>query len=345
MINRHSLSGVAISALLLLNAQLEAQEVTYAGSGGIYQDLMKESTFDPAAKKYGLTINLDMAKTFADVRLQVQTGRPTWDIVELALQNCRSAEAERLFEDIDYAQMPNAKDMPDNLKGKNWIGGLTRYGMVLVWNKKKYGSNPPNSWADFFDVKKFPGTRAMYNQPRMMVELTLLGDGVDKKKMYPLDVDRAIRKMEQFRDNITVFYDTYGQATQLLKSGEIDMIALTNGRAEAVASDGGDVAYTLNDGVADNSCLAILKGSKNRAGAMKALNAFVDPEFQANIGVISSFAPVNPKAFDLGKIPQAKLPLLPTYAPNLEKMLILDAGWWAQNETRTVPRWQRMMQK
>lgn len=335
----------ALSLLLVGGTSASADEVTYAGPGGLYQELMKSTTFDPAKAKYGLTVNLDNIKSIADARMQVQSGNPSWDIVEVPQQQCRSAEADTLFEDIDYSLVPNAADMPDNLKGKNWIGGFTRYAMVLVWNKKTYGDNPPGRWADFFDVEKFPGTRAMYNQPRMMAELTLLGDGVDKAKMYPLDVDRAIRKMEDFRKNITVFYETYGQATQLLANGEIDMMALTNGRASAVTAEYDHFAYTLNEGIADNGCLAILKGSKNREAAMKALNAFIDREFQANIGAQSTYGPVNPKAFEVGTISADKMALLPTYAPVLEKMLLLDAGWWAKNEVDVVPRWLRMMQK
>lgn len=337
--------AVALSLLLVGGISASADEVTYAGPGGLYQELIKKTTFDPAKTKYGLTVNLDNIKSIADARMQVQSGNPTWDIVEVPEQQCRSAEADTLFENIDYSLVPNAADLPDNLKGKNWIGGFTRYAMVLVWNKKTYGDNPPSSWADFFDVEKFPGTRAMYNQPRMMAELTLLSDGVDKAKMYPLDVERAIHKMEGFRKNITVFYETYGQATQLLANGEIDMMALTNGRASAITSDYGQFAYTLNEGIADNGCLAILKGTKNREAAMKALNAFIDREFQANIGAESTYGPVNPKAFEVGTISAEKMEQLPTYQPVLEKMLLLDAGWWAKNEVDVVPRWLRMMQK
>ena len=50
--------------------------------------------------------------------------------------------------------------IPKELVQSHWVG-FTAYSTVLAWNKEVYKDNPPKSWADFLDVEKFPGTRAL----------------------------------------------------------------------------------------------------------------------------------------------------------------------------------------
>lgn len=346
MSSRHFRDGILAAAFVAaLGSAAHAESVTVVTSGGSYQEAMREATYIPVAKMTGIEIKEDAAKSFADVRLQVQSGKPSWDIIEYALQYCKADEAETLFEDLDYAAIPNAQDLPESYRGKKWIGGSTVYSMVLGWNKTKYKDNPPATWADFFDVEKFPGTRALYAQPRFMLEVALMGDGVPKEQVYPLDVDRAIKKVSDFGDNVTVFYETHGAAVQLLKNGEVDMIAILNGRVDAVIKDGGDADYTFNQGIVDAGCLAVLKGSANAGPAMKVINGLIDKEVQANIPQKFAYAPINPKAYDTGRIPEEKAKFLPSYPPNAERMIQLDAGWWANNEAAITEKWRAVVQK
>jgi putative spermidine/putrescine transport system substrate-binding protein len=55
-------------------------------------------------------------------------------------------------------------------------------------------------------VKGFPGTRALRNDPQTVLEAALLADGVPRDKLYPLDVDRAFKKLEQIKPDIAVWW-------------------------------------------------------------------------------------------------------------------------------------------
>ena len=335
----------ATAAMLALGQTASAQEsVTMVTSGGSYMEAMRTATYVPASKLLGITIKEDSIRSWADVRLQVQSGKPTWDIVEYAIQFCKSPDIATLYEPIDYSVVTNAGDLPAEYKGSHWVGGTTVYSMVLAWSKRKYGNNPPAGWADFFDVAKFPGTRALYAQPRFMLEVAALADGVPMDKIYPLDVDKSIKKVGDFSKNVTVFYETHGQAAQLLTNGEIDMMAILNGRVDAVIKDGAPVDYTFNQGITDAGCLGVLKGAPNVKGAMKVINALLDKDIQANIPQEFAYAPINPKAFATGRIPEAKAKFLPSYPPNASRMLPMDAGWWGANQAEVDAKWRRMRQ-
>ena len=64
--------------------------------------------------------------------------------------------------------------------------------------------------------------------------IALLADGVPMDKLYPLDVDRAFRKLEQIKPDIATWWTSGGQSAQLISDGEVDMIQAWNGRITAV---------------------------------------------------------------------------------------------------------------
>ena len=90
---------------------------------------------------------------------------------------------------------------------------------VLAYSTKALANGvQPNTWADMFDLKRFPGRRMMPKDPRGMLEVALLADGVSKDNLYPLDLDRAFRKLNQIKDN-TIFFDGPSQSQQLIVDG------------------------------------------------------------------------------------------------------------------------------
>src|SRR5258705_369542 len=60
-------------------------------------------------------------------------------------------------------------------------------GTNLCYRRDKFPNGGPQSWADFWDVKKFPGTRSLYNNAPRTLAFALLADGVAPDKLYPMD--------------------------------------------------------------------------------------------------------------------------------------------------------------
>jgi len=333
------------AAVALAGAAVAQETVTVVSFGGDYQAALREALYNPAAQKLGITIEEDSLRGIADVRLQVQGGNPTWDVVELGRQYCMSDEAAELFETLDFSLIPNAADFGEQLSGENWVAGTVTYSAVLAWDKETYGDAAPQNWADFFDVEKFPGVRAMYAQPRFMIEAALLGDGVPRDQLYPLDVQRAIDKIGSIRDHIEIFYTSHGQSVQMAKDREVDMMAMLDGRAAAAIKDGAPYAFTYNEGIFDTGCLAIPKGAPHKENAMKVINELIAPENQANIPLTFAYGPVNPKAFDTGKIPADLAATLNSSPENMATQVILDSGWWARHEAEVQPLWDALLQQ
>ena len=94
---------------------------------------------------------------------------------------------------------------------------IFQYAFLLVYNKDKYGANPPKTWGDFFDTEKFPGKRAMYNgRLGRHARGSVARRRRCARQLFPLDYDRAFKKLETLGDNL-VFFDTGAQMQEMME--------------------------------------------------------------------------------------------------------------------------------
>ncbi|WP_246711961.1 ABC transporter substrate-binding protein [Phyllobacterium myrsinacearum] len=323
-----------------------AEQITFISQGGAYQEAQTRAILDPVAKKLGITINQDSSPdAWPVIKTQGATGKPVWDVVDTPTKDCIRGGEQGLIEKLDFNKIPNAAKMPEEYKTP-YSAAYEFYSSVLAYNKSKFGDNPPQSWADFWDVKKFPGTRALRNHPLATLEAALLADGVAPDKIYPIDVDRAFKKLEEIKPYITVWWTSGGQSAQLLSDGEVDMEMAWNGRVSAVQKEGGDVGFTFNQGFLQNTSLCILKNAPNLETAIEFVNEALAPEIQANLPLEIDYGPGNPEAFKTGKIPAERATELPSAPDNAAKQVLISTQWWSSPEGEAVQkRWAEFIQK
>ena len=98
------------------------------------------------------------------------------------------------------------------------------YTTVLGYRKDAFpGGKGPQNWVDFWDAKKFPGPRTLRDSPVDNLEFALMADGVAPDKLYPLDIDRAFKKLDAIKPHISVWWKTGAQSAQLLVDKEAIM--------------------------------------------------------------------------------------------------------------------------
>ena len=71
----------------------------------------------------------------------------------------------------------------------------------------------------------------MLNNPVRTLQFALVADGVPLDKVFPIDVDRAFKKLEQIKPHIKVWWTQGNQSQQLMRDGEVDMMVMWNARA------------------------------------------------------------------------------------------------------------------
>ena len=113
--------------------------------------------------------------------------------------------------------------------------GSFYYSFVLGYNKDVLGDKAPKPGPICSTPTKFPGKRTFYKWSAPgVLEIALLADGVAADKLYPLDLDRAFKKLDTIKDDI-VWWGGGAQSQQLLASGEAPLGLFWNGRVFARA--------------------------------------------------------------------------------------------------------------
>lgn len=343
--HRVSVSLLGCSALLFAGSAV-AQQLTVVSFGGAYQEGQSKALFQPAAKALGITVKEETYSGIADLRLRAKAGAVTWDVVASGSGSAARAGAEGLLEPLDYKTIDVSSFAP-GMTQEYCVGGDV-FSNVMAWNTQTYGAKGPQTWADFWDVKKFPGKRSYRNAVAGSLEPALMADGVAPDKVYevlsaPGGIERAIRKIKELKPYITVWWSSGAQHAQLMKDGEVDMITGWNGRFDVVAKDGAKVAYTFNQGILDYDCFAVPKGAPNKALAMNFLAEISKPQYQAEFTKYITYGPTNKKAYEGGAIPAAYARTLPSYPDNAAKQITIDLNWYMKNEARAAELYQNML--
>ncbi len=338
--------ATTLFAGLMATTAAADKSVTIASWGGSYQEAQSKALFEPAAANTGIAVKQETYGGMSDVRLQVSSGQVTLDIVASGSGSAARAGAEGLLEPLDY-DVIDVSTFYDGLYSEYCVGGDV-FSTVYAWNTDTYGEDGPQSWADFFDVEKFPGTRAYRGKVAGALAPAMMADGVPMDKVWEeLDseegIERAINKIRELKPHISVFWTSGAQHAQLMKDGEVDMTTGWNGRFDNAKKDGAKVKYSFNQALLDYDCFAIPKGAPNRDTAMEFLNEISKPEYQDDLPKYITYGPTNKAAYDTGEISPEAAAALPSSPENAAMQLPVSLDWYAKWETIAAEMYQEML--
>ena len=254
--NAGAAAATASFGPLLVSDRTIAQTRTlYINSwGGSYTAAQDAAYFKPFTAATGIQIRAVTPVSYGKIKAQVQTRSYEFDMTSINSMQWLRASREGLAEPIDWtvvnkdALPPNAVVADGNGIAQNILG------TALCYRSDKYPQGGPKSWADFWDVKKFPGARSLClsDSPRTLI-FALLADGVPREQLYPLDIDRAFRKLDQIKPHVKVWWREGTQSQQLIRDGEVDMMSIWNARASELKQQGVPVEVVWNGAVRSTS--------------------------------------------------------------------------------------------
>jgi len=304
-------------------------KLTFVGYGGVGQQAMIDNYQTPYTAAHP---NVSFVNTsppdVAQVKAQVLSNAVQWDVVAVApaaaTQNCGT-----LFEKLDFSGVDKT-DLVDGTVGECYIGNFINTS-PFAYRTEAFPdpSKAPKTIADFFDVQKFPGRRGILtNLQNGILEYPLLADGVAPENLYPLDVDRALKKLDTIRD-VTTFAPNVGALQQAIGSNQVDMFLQADSRLVPQMDEGTDITVVWDKTVTSINAFAVPKGSKNVAAAQQFMATVVSPEAVAGISEALGTAPVN-KAAKANLSENAKK--VEVYGPvNTGQTVLQDVGWYADN--------------
>lgn len=348
MLNSRAAAFFAGGLLALGFAVAPARDdvLTVVTWGGAYEASQRAAYFEPFERDTGVrvdTVRYDGGLT--DLRAEVASGQPGWDVVDLVAADARQACEEGLLERIgpqDVARSPDEVPVQDDFDRGAFNGCAVAqlvFSTVVAFDVRAFPGEKPRGIADFFDVERFPGRRALRCAPVALLEWALLAYGMPPAQVYDLlstdrGFDLAFRKLEAIRPHLSWWHGG-DEPARMLARGEVAMASGYNGRffhAQVVA--GAPIAVIWDGQLVDRATWAIPRGTPREELARRFVRFATRPAAMAQQAMHISYAPTRASArrrvglhADTGVDMTAHLP---TSGKRLARAVWQDSEWYAR---------------
>jgi putative spermidine/putrescine transport system substrate-binding protein len=319
-----------------------AGQVVVRNPGGAYSDTQKQYIYDPFTKETGIEV-VSVPSTLTKMLAMVKSGNTELDVADAGFDGLTTLDHTGALAPIDYGswKYTDLKDVPEEYVTPN-TAGLCLYATVLGYNKETFPEGrQPKSWAEFWDVAKFPGPRMLADMASGSpnLEFAVIADGVPMDKVFPIDIDRAFKSLSRIKPHIKKFWDTGALSAQMLADRDVVLGSIWNGRLQAIADKGAPVAIEWNQHMLALQGYGIFKDAKNMKEAQLLVDYAMQPKAQLGLPKELAYGPTNRKTFDM--LPRERVAMLPGSPEQIKRCFIQDAEWWDQNRAKVNSIWSK----
>ncbi len=339
-------SSVRILALMLVlgmvgsACQKDREVLVVTSFGGAWQSAQSKAMFEPFSQAHDVEVmEREYEGQYALIEEKGAAGE--WDVIDVEAAELLRGASEGLYEEIDYSLIDETV-LLDSAVHPYGVGLMT-YSIVFGYDPahRSEDGEAPRTWADFWDLERFPGKRALPTNPQWVFEIALLADGVAPEELYPIDVERALSLLDRIREAVVTFEDL-SQPAEMIANGEAALAVGTNGRLLAARDEGKPIAISWASPIVSLDYFVIPRGSKNKDLAQQLVAYAVGEEAQAAFPQYIDYGPVNELA--MKHLSPEKLHRLPTDPLHLESSVFFDAAWWEENKEEASRRYEDWLQ-
>jgi putative spermidine/putrescine transport system substrate-binding protein len=313
-----------------------ANEVVVAVGTGDWAQANIKAYVEPFERETGIrVIRQEAAGGMAALRLQHESRSVETDVWNISTATLIIARTNGWVQKIDYSlytpeQM--ARIFPAS-RQEHGVGALY-YSTVMSYNPASFqGRAVPANWAEFWDVARFPGRRTLTDAGgtgtnQGTLEIALLADGVPPDKLYPLDIQRALRALTRIRPHVVTWWRDGSDNQQLFADRLVDIGMAFNGRIGNLQKQGMDLRIEWNQGLLLQDFWAVATHSRNSASAQRFIAFALRADRQADFARRIPYGPTNAAAFDL--IEPELGEQLPSHPRNFARQVVRNDEWYAQ---------------
>lgn len=267
---------------------------------GFAQSLPQTVLHDFSAE-FGVKVNFQAYQSPEESVAAIRAGK-RWDIALLATQVISPLIREGILVEIDFADVPNFKNVSANFRDLAFDPGNRHslpvdYGTTGLLVRTDLIGHSLNRWADLWHPK-FAGKIGLRAQPREVIGMTLSSLGYAFASENPRELDAALQRLLALKPSIVMMAFEASEAVPKLLRGEI---AILHGYSEdyhlALESNPA-VTYVLpQEGtVLWGDSYVIAATSPRRHTAAVFVNFLLRPEIAAQIVNEKKYAHANDAA-------------------------------------------------
>ncbi len=165
----------------------------------------------------------------------------------------------------------------------------------MVYDAARFKDNPPKTWADFWDLKKFPGKRMLRKDLRCMIDAGVMSAGAPLDKVSPIDEKLAWAQLKKIKDQC-VYRKRRRLRADHAHGRSLDGHSPAHPRQSDVRRIEGQARVHLESGDSAARHLRFAKNNPAGKDAMRLLRSMQEPEPQVGLLRFFGNGPTNPKA-------------------------------------------------
>jgi putative spermidine/putrescine transport system substrate-binding protein len=332
--------GTLGAPAVLTLARAQSKRIVVRDDGGIYTKAYGAVYYRPFTEKTGIEVVgvQANAEPVAQIKSMVDTKSYTWDMAKISQPAILllTTQGKVYLEKHGLENEAVVKSIPPQYMSPYGVA-TNIYSTVLAYRTDAFkGRKAPNSWADFWNVKDFPGRRAVRKHPFDTLEEASMAAGVPTSQLYPLNLDKAFARLDELKPKVDVWWTSGAQCEQMLKSGEVDMIATWVSRPQSAMADGAPVQIVWNQNLWGVDNWSILAGTPNADACREFIKFASDPKRMASLVEYFPAGVTQPEAFKYIKADVAKN--CPTYPDNIRNGVQINAKYWLDNQAAVTER-------
>ncbi|MCR8548156.1 extracellular solute-binding protein [Salipiger sp. P9] len=325
-----SRAGPALAQAEPLAGSGEVVVFTYGGS---MTEGLRNHVFNPFTEATGIEV-VDVTADLAESQVQAmfQSGKVEWDTALIRAMLYPQMSAEGMFADIDYGlwDAEALQGVPEDRRPKDAVVAFSP-ATLFAYDTRVFSGEVPQTWADFWDVEKFPGPRGLYAQEsKQNIEAALQADGMASSDIYPLTDDklaRAYAKLDEIRPHVSRWWAAGGEGPQLIANREYVMSSCPDGRAIAAINNGAPLGLSWKGAHIHHNYMTILEGGPNTTNAQKLLAYINRAKVAAAWTQGTGFASSNRNQLEY--LPAELSAMLGISPENASDLVIEDSAWMA----------------
>ncbi|PYN96925.1 MAG: ABC transporter substrate-binding protein [Candidatus Rokuibacteriota bacterium] len=294
MNHRSILACLAVFLLLVPAFAFAADPLVVSVWGGNWKDTVERVVAKPFTARTGIPVEFEVGGTLDRLaKARVAKTAPLVDITFTTSHVGRLYMSDGLFQKLDMARLPNAKELAREAMRSDSHVGVWAYVYTIAYRPDQVKMNI-TKWADLWDPQ-LKGKVAMPDfDPSHIITISALLEGGDERSWQ-----KGQERLKRLKPNVAAFFSTDARSQDLMKTGEAPVQVMLSINAFHLIEQGLPVKVVNpadKPGVVGIDTMAIMAGTKKSDAAYQFIDLALSREIQEQLVATFKAGPTNLKA-------------------------------------------------
>lgn len=261
--------------------------------GGNWKDTVDKIVGKAFTAKTGVPVEFEVGGTIDRLaKARVAKGAPLVDINFTTTHVGRLYISDGLYQKLDMAKLPNAKDLAKEALRSDFHLGTWAYVYTIAYRPDRVPFEI-TKWSDLWDPRLKGKVGLPDFDPSHIITIAALLDGGDE-----MNWQKGSERLKKLKPNVAAFFSTDARSQDLMKTGEAPVQVMLSINAFHLIEQGLDVkVITPKDkpGIVGIDTVAIMAGTKKADLAHQFVDLTLSKEIQDQLVATFKAGPTNMK--------------------------------------------------